>query len=229
MKKISTFFLLFLLLGAAALHAEFDWEDLNTIAFTNTLRTEVTELFFSPADSQYWGPEILGPSRPIAPGETRSFYIHYPEQCGVFDFMAIDKNGNVYKVMEFEICDEHTAAVDLEPEQKREWIERDEFLRRMVLLEIRNRSGTDLYTVFLSPADSALFGIDYLDYNSRLAPGEVLQLRIHAEELEHRYDLLALDQEGGAFAFTLKIPARLDKQYVAVEPEDRFLLDGETP
>lgn len=80
-----------------------------TIAFDNETNFDFAELYFSPADSDDWGDNILGDDAPLAVGEmiTYNNALTYSEDSAVWDIKAVDADGNN---VEFDGADMLTAS-----------------------------------------------------------------------------------------------------------------------
>ena len=136
----------------------FDEDYLNLITFDNMTGQTIEFIFLSPGDSEYWGAEILGSERVLEDGDSLGFYIWYPNECDNFDIMAIGEDGGTYVVWDYEICDGEFELVEF----VRKDLVDDAPELDFVNVYIQNET-ISVYYIFLSPADSDMWGVDYLD------------------------------------------------------------------
>lgn len=192
-RVLLTFVLILLAVSVSA----FDMEELNIINFYNDTGSEIYYIFLSPGDSGYWGPELLGTYRTLENEESESYYIHYPEYCNTFDVMIIDENDNTYIVWDFEICDDEEAWV---------WIDEDDLdntheIPEFVNFTITNETSYEILSVFISPADSDMWGVDFLDYETTIQPGEYFEVLVTTEDTEIKYNVLSIDEDQDTYLF----------------------------
>ncbi|MCK5199638.1 MAG: hypothetical protein KAR21_14860 [Spirochaetales bacterium] len=200
-----------------ALDFAFDPGWLNSIEFLNETGNDIEYVFMSPGDSEYWGPEILGPDRVLESWDNLGFYIFYPDECNDFDILAIDSNDNSLYIYDYTICDgtEETIAFS-----KRDMAEEESYFDFMTL-DIYNEIETEIFYLFVSPADSNMYGVDLLDEYTTILPGEYLSLLIPIGEDEVDYDVMAVDEYNNTYSFTYTISIEYGyEQVVAVEMSD---------
>lgn len=214
MKKISIV-LLFLIIPVLLFAFDPSW--LNNIVFFNGTANDIEYIFLSPGDSDYWGPEILNSERVLESRDNLGFYIFYPDECNDFDILAIDSNGDALYIYDYTICDgiEETIAFS-----KRDMADEEPYFD-FITLDIYNEIETEIYYIFVSPADSNMYGVDLLDETTTILPGEYLSLLIPMEEDEVDYDVMAVDEYNDTYSFSYTISQEYGtEQEVAIEMSD---------
>ena len=195
-------------------------QDYNLIEFKNKTGLDIYYLFFSPGDSEWWGPDVLGDTRTLNAGETVEFYISYPEYTADFDFMAIDEDGNMYELYDMEITDDEEARIVINDSYITDFWDLDDLESNLISLEINNYTGFDLYYLFISPSDSSMYGIDFMDSETTLLPDEALSVLLFKSNAEVDYDIQGVDEEGDSYSFTLTLDPDLDSQYTEITLDD---------
>ncbi len=214
MKKIS--FVLFLLILPVLIFA-FDPGWLNNVVFFNGTSTDIEYIFLSPGDSDYWGPEILNSERILESRADLGFYIYYPDDCDDFDILAINSNGEALSIYDYTICDGTEETIAFSKKDMSE--ESPDF--NFITLEIDNQIQTEIYYMFISPADSNMYGVDLLDEATTIIPGDYLSLLIPIGDDAVDYDVMAVDENNDTYSFTLTLdPSTGSEQNVAIEMGD---------
>ena len=194
-----------------------DPDELNNVAIFNNSGGDIVYLFLSPGDSEYWGPDILGSERTLEHRSALGFYIHYPDACNTFDFMAIDSDGNAYVKWDVEICDESEATISITGQDLSDSPPEVEYIS----LEIVNNASYDMWFVFLSPADSNMWGVDLLDEESILEAGASAEFLVPIGSQKGTYDFLGVDEDNDDYRFSLEIdPAEGDELFVEITDDD---------
>ena len=193
----------------------FDPADLNRVTFVNRTGYDFVYLFFSPGDSEYWGPDILGTTRTLDNGERLSYFISYPDRSNTFDFLAIDVDGDAYIIWDYVIRDGRESVIE---------ITFDSFdgvydLASLAMVNLRNDTGYDMYYVFLSPGDSNMWGIDMLDATTVLSTGETLSLFVPVDDTS-RYDFMGVDEDGDVYEFWIELRPDQMEYTFAIELSD---------
>jgi hypothetical protein len=202
--RMSTFAILgFALVATPSLAV--DPANLNLITFENRTGGDIRYIFLSPSDSQMWGTDILGSTRVLNDDEDLGFYIHYPERCNEFDIYAVGANDSAYRVMGYEICDGEAAEVRLTSSDLNDEAPSFSF----ATIELANDTDYEIWYLFFSPGDSDMWGVDQLDKDTILYPGESVRLLLPITEEEVRYDVRAVDADEDTYTF-----------YVAVSPDE---------
>jgi hypothetical protein len=215
MKRVILVVSLALLLAGAA--SAFDPANLNSIEFANNTGFDIMYLFFSPGDSEYWGPDILGSERILYDGESLGFYLHYPHSCDDFDFLAIDEDGDAYVIWDYTICDGSSEQIEItldhfEPDYTADM--------DFVELSLNSSIDYDIYFAFVSPRDSSMYGVDMLDEETILYPGETLSLVVPAGKSPAAYDVMVVDEDADTYSFWVEISSARSDWTFAVEPGD---------
>ncbi len=214
MKKMS---IVLLLLIIPVLLFAFDPGWLNNIVFFNGTGNDIEYIFMSPGDSDFWGPEILNSERVLESRDNLGFYIFYPDECNDFDILAIDSNGDALYIYDYTICDgtEETIAFS-----KRDMAEEEPYFD-FLTLDIYNQIETEIFYIFVSPADSNMYGVDLLDETTTILPEEYLSILIPVGEDDVDYDVMAVDENNDTYSFTYTISLEYGlEQEVAVEMGD---------
>lgn len=217
MKRLILIMFSVLLLGGPLF--AFNPDKLNSISFYNNTGFDIWHLFFSPGESGVWGADILGSTQTLLNGQEREFYLHYPGRCGTFDFMAIDDEGDAYYIWDFDICDGDDAFFEITLDNYDPTGSVD-----FGFAEVRLQNDTpyEMYFVFFSPGDSEVLGIDMLDSETTLAPGDALSLLVPvtASAPASLYDVHAVDEELDDYAFRVEVDASSDSVSWSIEMSD---------
>lgn len=177
-------------------------EELNSITFYNNSGFDIWYLFFSPGDSDEWGADILGTTRTLDDGQEVEFYLHYPERCNTFDFMAIDEDGDSYFVWDYEICDGKPAAIEITLDH---YDPNGTASFNFTEVTLRNDTPYEMYFVFFSPSDSEMWGVDMLDAQTILGPNDQLSLAVPVSKSTVSYDVLAVDEDTDDYSFRVEL------------------------
>lgn len=213
MKKI--FLSAVLILGVLISAAAFDDADLNLVTFANLTGQVIEYIFLSPADSDSWGPEILGSERTLEAGGTLGFYILYPDECGSFDIMAIGEDGGTFTMYEYEVCDGMEELIEFVRKDLIGDVPEMEF----VTVYIRN-DALPVWYLFISPADSDAWGVDYLDEVTILDSGETVSFLFPLADGMAEYDLMAIDEDGDEYRFGFDVDAEAAEGLFIIEMSD---------
>ncbi len=198
-RTLLTFLVATLLAGSLA---AMNPEELNSITFYNDSGFDILYLFFSPGDSDEWGADILGSTRSLDNGQEIDFYLHYPEQCNTFDFMAIDEDGDTYFVWDYEICDGKPGSIEISLDHyDPNGTGRFSFAE----VTLTNDTPYEMYFVFFSPSDSEMWGVDMLDARTILGPDDQLSLAVPVSDSTVSYDVLAVDEDTDDYSFRVEL------------------------
>ena len=209
--------LLALGLGLAAMPSlAVDPAHLNLITFENRTGDDIRYIFLSPSDSQHWGTDILGSTRVLHDDDDLGFFIHYPDRCNEFDIYAISSTDQAYLVYGYEICDGEEANVRLTRRDLNDDAPEFDF----TTVQLANDTDYDIWYLFFSPGDSDMWGVDQLDKDTILNPGESVSLLIPAESKEVRYDVRAVDEDEDTYSFYVEITPGEDEQLFSVVNSD---------
>jgi TolB-like protein len=193
----------------------FEEDQLNLIGFTNLTNDAIEFVFLSPGDSDYWGPEILGAERVLGQEESLGFYIHYPNECDLVDIMAVNSDDRTIIIYNYEICDGREELV--------EFINEDltDQLPEMDLITINFRNDiVPIHYLFISPADSEMWGIDFLGETASFDSGGTVSFLFPAFSEPITYDVMAVDEGGDVYRFSCEIDTRSDGFIFPIEFAD---------
>ena len=163
---------------------------------------------------------MLGDSRTLLPRESVEFYISYPDETNNFDFMGIDENGNIYEIYEQAISDYEPAVIYINKSARSDQIDLDALSEELIGLEIVNSTGMEIYFLFVSPADSEMYGIDFMDSITTLSPDDSVSVLLFKNDLGTDFDIQAWDEDDNSYSFALSLDPELEYQYVEIVPED---------
>jgi len=199
------------LISSGALSGEADYADeVQRIEVANQIGAQVKLLFLSPADSEYWGPDVLGSRRTLSVDQTAEFYVHLPEECARFDLMALNRLGESYVLYGQEFCRSQPTKVIFEAAHRKPQEDRP---LEFASLTFENQTGRELVLLFLSPGDSAMLGVDLLDAKQPLESGEARTILAPAYEDGVRFRALAVSREGKRFAFSIEVQGQAPVVY----------------
>ena len=209
---------IFLLVGLVASLAAMDPAELNRVTFKNDTGFTILFLFFSPGDSEWWGPDILGSTMEFEDGDEMSFYIHYPEYSNEFDFMAVDEDMDAYYKWNVEINDGEELYVEISLADYEGDSAEDMNFSEIIFTNV---SDEDIWYMFLSPSDSEMWGIDVLDDETIFSVGDTYELLVPTGSEGTSYDLFAVDEDGGTFYRSIEVSSRKDEWYIDITEADR--------
>lgn len=210
----------YLLLLVALLTAMPAWavnpDELNLITFENRTGDDIRYIFLSPSDSGYWGTDILGSTRMLEDDEELGFYLHYPNECNEFDIYAISDKDEAFLVYGYEICDGDEEKIRLTRRNVDEAAPDFDF----TTVTLQNNTDYELWYIFFSPADSDMWGVDQLDEDTILSPGESLSMLLPIGDEVVRYDVRAVDEDTDTYTFYVEIdPADESHQFTIVNSD----------
>ena len=207
---------LFFALAFSAGAETFDEGWLNNVSFFNDTANDINFIFLSPGDSDYWGPEILGSDRVLESGDALGFYIYYPDECNEFDIMAIDDEGNTAVIYDYTICDGIEEEIQFVNKDMRD----DEPDMDFVTVYVENDT-IEVWYVFISPEDSEMWGVDYLDESTVLDTGDFVSFLFPMlDDDVTGYDLMAVDSDLDTYSFSFDIDYSSDEDTYVIEIGD---------
>ena len=185
-----------------------------TLEIVNAGDYELLMLFVSPADSDFFGPDVLGREEVLAPGSSRTLSVHADEECFDYDIFGIDVDGfAVYSILP--VCDGSDEVIRLGEEGI---LEERVALEHFMRVDITNSRDEAITSLFAAAVDSRYRGADLLSENGSIAPGdtksfyladsegvsynifasldndEVLTTRIHLHEFrQEQVDIVSVD------------------------------------
>ncbi len=211
----SRIFSIIIAIACAASAFAFDPEELNKITFTNSTGKAIQIIFLSPSDSEEWGPDIIGADYELSNGKSISYFVHYPDSTGDFDIVAVDEEGNAFELYDYTLTDGKAAAITFTKKNLNTSAEDLAY----VTLYVENAIESEIHYLFISPADSEAWGVDLLDEETVLAPGDVASFIIPAGDSAVDYNVMGVDEEGNEYTFDITIDPKAGEELeVAIEP-----------
>lgn len=202
---------------SAAPVSAFDPDELNKITFENTTGSKIEMVFLSPADSKFWGPDIIGADYFLKDGESLGYYVHYPDTSFTFDIMATDDNGNEFEIRDFVMTDGKEATVALTPRSLNKAA--PEFT--LATVHIDNNTGHEIQYLFVSPSDSKAWGVDLLDEETTVADGDTHSFVLAVGKNKVKYNLMGVDENDDEYLFNITVDPKAKKEFTwAIEPSD---------
>ena len=204
MKKI--LFLIIILIATSGLYS-FDEDYLNKVSFINNTGGDIWYLFLSPGDSEYWGFDILGSERTIEDNNLLSFYILYPDSENYFDIMAIDEDGNSFILYDQLISDDEQCNVIISEGDLDDGVQDFGFVQ----VDFENQTDYEMLYIFVSPSDSAMWGVDMMDDEQTLLSWETLSILAPYSDEITSFDVMTVDEDLDEYQFSLEIdPVYID-------------------
>jgi TolB-like protein len=194
----------------------FDENWLNFVTLSNLTYDTIEFVFLSPGDSDFWGPEIMGAERVLGADESIGFYIHYPNECDLFDIMAVNSGDRTISIYDYEICDGQEEFVQFVSEDLTDQLSEME----MVTVNFRN-DVAPIHYLFISPGDSEMWGIDYLGETTTFDSDETVSFLFPVSSKPTDYDLIAVDEYGEVYHFSFEIDSDSDGVVFPIELTDR--------
>ncbi len=188
-------------LAVAASAFAFSPDELHVLTIENETGYEILYLFFSPADSNFWGVDVLGSNRTFPSGDSIGFLVHYPEYCGAFDLLAIDEDLDAYYMFDIELCDDADETVTITFDS----FDGDFGEPTFATVSLTNDLYNEIYYLFLSPADSEKWGVDVLDIETILGPDDVAEFLVLRSSGVDEYDVLAIDDDYDLYRFRIEL------------------------
>ncbi len=139
-----------------------------TLEIVNAGEYELLMLFVSPADSDFFGPDVLGSEDTLAPDSSRTVSVHADDECFDYDILGIDVDGfAVYSILP--VCDGAHEVIQLgEDGILEEQVAFEHFMR----VEITNRQEGAITSLFAAAVDSRYRGANLLTGSERIEPDE---------------------------------------------------------
>jgi len=202
---------------AQASFASFDSSELNEVTFANTTGATIKAIFFSPGDSDEWGPDIMGSERTLENKDQLSFYVHYPESTGTFDIMAVGEGMDAFIIWDYEFTDGQEEIIQFRARDMQDEFPDVDFVE----VTVENGLDYDIYYLFLSPSDSEMWGADILDEDTILEAGQSASFVVPVKESAVDYDIMAVDEDDDTYTFSVTLdPGEDDAFTFTVEPSD---------
>ncbi len=176
-------------------------DELNQFKIENRTGTVIDYIFVSVGDSVNYGADILSAAGPLRDGQEIQLFVHYPDRCELFNFMAIAENADYFSVFHFEICDGKQSQLRL----GRNYFAGTKMADANTVVVIENGTSHAFRHLFLAPGDTETWGIDYLGGNIPLGPGRPARLRLRTPAEDMTYAVRALDDKGQTYSFAIDV------------------------
>jgi hypothetical protein len=217
MRKTAIIVLVSLVAASQVLFA-FDSSELNKVTFVNATTVAIKGIFFSPGDSNEWGPDMLGSDRTLAPKAQLAFFVHYPESTAKFDIMAVDDKDRALIIYDYVFKDGKEETIQFRAKDMAKSMPDVSFIE----LTLENSLDVEVDYLFCSPADSSAWGADILDETSVLASGESKTIMIPVAKEKVDYNVMAVDVDNGVYKFDVSMdPNSSDTFHAAIEASDK--------
>ncbi len=187
--------------GDDGLAARLAPEALARVVFRNDTDRSIDYLFFSSSTSRFWGADVLGPGRPLLPGQTREFY-RASGEIAAYDILAIDERIDAHLMLRRAVTDDGVISFT------NGTLESGFDLPVLAALTVENRTGTTLWFGFLSPTDSNARGVDILGQDTILFDGRSMTFRIPVGEQEIAFEFVGVDNHGALHRATSVLSER---------------------
>jgi hypothetical protein len=194
----------------------FDPGELNKITFTNSTGKSIETIFLSPSDSGEWGPDIIGADYELLNGKSIGYYVHYPESTFQFDILAVDEDGNSFELYDYKFTDGKTASISFTKKNLNASAEDFTY----VTVYVENATDYEIDYLFISPADSDAWGVDLLDEDNVMAPGDVASFIIPVGDSSVDFNLMGVDEDYAEYTFDITVNPDEEEIEVAIEPGD---------
>ena len=186
-------------------------ERLEPVTFANRTGREIVHLFASPRGARYWGADALGGRRRLPTGAEVDFYLHV-DGLSSYDILAVDHVGDAYLLWDHRIPDDAAARVEIGATH----LEGGYDHPPLATVEVVNRSGRDIWYLFLAARDSTLAGIDVLGADAILETRETVSIVVPVTGETVGYELVGLDAHDGRYAGIVEITPSTRKRTVEV-------------
>jgi hypothetical protein len=203
-------------LSAAAAFA-FDPSELNKLTFVNSTGGEIQMIFLSPADSEFWGPDIIGADFVLEVGGSVGYYVHSPQELFSYDVLATDGKGNSFEMRDLKLTRGKKQTITLTAKDLTS--KAPSFT--LATLTVDNDTGAEIHYLFMSPADSDAWGADLLSGENTLEDGDSWSISVPVGKEKAPYNFFAEDDEGRAFFFSATLdPSRGTTFSVSIDRSD---------
>jgi len=182
------------------------WADMSELEVVNNTGTEIAYLFVSPGDSSEWGPDLLDSESFLEPSDSHEFMISYDGNSGKFDIMLVTIDGDSYTRFNQTISSK----------SKRVTVNESDFdgvnELEMASVTLYNNTGYELYYLFFSPEDSAVWGPDILRSDVTLEDGDVYSFYVPVSSAV-TYNVRAVDEDDDDYIFDLTLEPDQEAEY----------------
>lgn len=201
-------------------------ENLNILEVTNNTGQDLDRLFIFPYDTTQLGADALGDGEYFDSGAKLSFPISYPNSSNNFRILAHSReNDKYYLVKNLEVQDGEKRTISLSRTHRIKDNDEipDEFTIPTLITDLTIKNGLDLpiKLVFISPAESSMYGIDVLGSNWIPVKGtHKYQLFNYIESGEPvRYEIVAIDKEHRIYSGVINLEADSSVLSYEIKPE----------
>ncbi len=188
---------------------------LEPVAFSNRTGREIVHLFVSPRGAREWGADALGGARRLAAGSDVDFFLH-TDGVSSYDILAVDHLGDAYLLWDHPIGTGQSARVEIGAAD----LEGGYDHPPLATVRVANRSGRDIWYLFVAAGGSALAGVDVLDASTILEDGEEIPVIVPVTGETVTYELTGLDVHDGRFRITVEIAPATRTRTVEVQASD---------
>jgi hypothetical protein len=164
--------------------------EINTVTVYNETGYTLEEIYLSPRESDYWGPNLLVDGETIESGAFRGFFVHFPGIEGGFDLLCVDTEGYGYLISGVSLLRDRRNDVVVSFEK----LMQDGLDLQRVTLTIGN-SSVPIFRLFIAPSDSPALGGDLLDGSRLLTTGEALAVTMPFRRGRVSYTVTAVDED----------------------------------
>lgn len=189
---------------------------LHEITVENRTGFDLHFLYFSPGDSELWGPDILGSRGVLSRGETARFFVSLPDAGERFDLLAMGRARNAYELRDLRVPGGGRSRIVL----------RFQHFSGMgpslihARIQLRNLLPEAIRYTFFSPRDSGAWGVDLLGGQRVLGSGSILEFLVPVARFRTGYDVLAVGASGRWYRFGVEVSRSRDFYRWEIEPGD---------
>lgn len=189
---------------------------LREVTVENRTGFDLHFLYFSPGDSDLWGPDILGSRGVLSRGETARFFVSLPGTGERFDLLAMGRARNAYELRDLRVPGGGPSRIVLRF---------DHFSGigpsfAHARIQLRNLLPETIRYTFFSPTDSGAWGVDLLGGQRVLGPGSTLEFLVPVARFRTGYDVLAVGASGRWYRFGVEVSRSRDFYLWEIEPAD---------
>ncbi len=175
-------------------------EQLEPVTFANHTGRQIVHLFASPRGARYWGADTLAGRQALATGAEVDFYLHL-QGASSYDILAVDHLGDAYLLWNHHIATGTSVRVEIGTAHLESGYDHPPH----ATVRVVNRSGRDVWYLFLAARGSSLAGADLLGADAILEDGETLSIVVPVTGETVGYELIGLDAAEGRHSLTVEI------------------------
>lgn len=195
---------------------ELDTSILAEMTIHNDMNWTIEYLFFTPADSEFVGVDILSRQYTLSPGE----YVPYLVTPGTYRFLAVDND-----------TDRWTATVDVTGDgdlylsDTEVVVSNETFPLNFNTFTVEVLSTSPVDYLFMTPSDSVLWGVDILGSKWQLVKGDKQDFLAYEEVYIVNYDILVVHEDGAQQL--MSTDDEMDRTLVISDPPDNGTSGGD--